>query len=361
MSDTVELRVAPTALQAGDTALVNRAGTPAMVAMGSAAAAAVGDFATAVQGARADTALQPGATIPWANVTAKPTTFAPAPHGHGIVDVSGLQAALDVAAASGPVASVGGATGAVTLRTVGGQSLIGTGDIPVGEGGGGPVAWTDLTGTPATLAGYGITDAATAAQGGRADTALQPGAEIPWGNVTAKPAFAAVAISGAYSDLSGAPTAFAGLAPGLVPSPGAGSADRFLRADGVFVEPPGGSGGGTVGWTDVTGKPTAFPPTSHNHAIGEVAGLQAALDSRVVGVGLNAIELITTADHGALAAPDPQTLYVKTDAPPSLAVVDAAGNANAARPAGVVSVLWINSPAQPANAIAGVDLWIEAD
>lgn len=36
------------------------------------------------------------------------------------------------------------------------------------------VAFADLTATPTTLAGYGITDAATSAQGAKADTALQP-------------------------------------------------------------------------------------------------------------------------------------------------------------------------------------------
>lgn len=35
-------------------------------------------------------------------------------------------------------------------------------------------AWGDITGTPTTLGGYGITDAATTAQGALADTALQP-------------------------------------------------------------------------------------------------------------------------------------------------------------------------------------------
>ena len=40
------------------------------------------------------------------------------------------------------------------------------------------VAFTDLTATPTTLAGYGITDAATTAQGGLAATAVQPGASV---------------------------------------------------------------------------------------------------------------------------------------------------------------------------------------
>ena len=40
------------------------------------------------------------------------------------------------------------------------------------------VAFSDLTVTPTTLAGYGITDAATSLQGALASTALQPGANI---------------------------------------------------------------------------------------------------------------------------------------------------------------------------------------
>ena len=40
------------------------------------------------------------------------------------------------------------------------------------------VAFADLTTTPTTLAGYGITDAATTAQGGLAATAVQPGASV---------------------------------------------------------------------------------------------------------------------------------------------------------------------------------------
>ena len=40
------------------------------------------------------------------------------------------------------------------------------------------VAYADLTSTPTTLAGYGITDAATSAQGGLAATAVQPGASV---------------------------------------------------------------------------------------------------------------------------------------------------------------------------------------
>lgn len=36
----------------------------------------------------------------------------------------------------------------------------------------------------------------------------------------------------------------------------------------------------TVSWSDVTGKPTTFAPSAHNHAISEVTGLQTNLDAK---------------------------------------------------------------------------------
>jgi len=45
-----------------------------------------------------------------------------------------------------------------------------------------------------------------------------------------------------------------------------------------------GGGGGSepvsVTWSDVTGKPTTFAPSAHSHPIGEVTGLQTALDGK---------------------------------------------------------------------------------
>ena len=93
----------------------------------------------------------------------------------------------------------------------------------------------EILNKPTTLAGYGITDAATSAQGAKADTAVQPGdlaavattgsyndltnkPTIPAAQVNAdwnstsgvsqilnKPTLSAVATSGNYSDLSGTP------------------------------------------------------------------------------------------------------------------------------------------------------------
>jgi hypothetical protein len=79
-----------------------------------------------------------------------------------------------------------------------------------------PLAGSDLIGATEWNADHTVTglgtaaeadsaDFATAAQGALADTALQPGAQIPWTDVTGKPTFATVATTGAYSDLDGAP------------------------------------------------------------------------------------------------------------------------------------------------------------
>lgn len=69
----------------------------------------------------------------------------------------------------------------VNIKTINGQSVVGPGDLVVTVA---SVPWTSITGTPDTLAGYGITDAATAAQGVLADSALQPGDAIPQADVT---------------------------------------------------------------------------------------------------------------------------------------------------------------------------------
>lgn len=99
-------------------------------------------------------AEHPGGAVSWADVLSKPTSFPPAAHTHPASDVTGLAA----------VATTG--------------------------------AYSDLTGTPTlgTAAATAATAYATAAQGVKADSAVQPGA------------LATVATSGAYGDLSGKPT-----------------------------------------------------------------------------------------------------------------------------------------------------------
>lgn len=75
-----------------------------------------------------------------------------------------------------------------------------------GGGGGGPTVWGAITGTLASQTDLkaALDGKATAAQGALADTALQPGAQIPWTDVTGKPTF----FSGAWGDLTGIPATF---------------------------------------------------------------------------------------------------------------------------------------------------------
>jgi len=58
------------------------------------------------------------------------------------------------------------------------------------------MAWSALTGTPTTLAGYGITDAATSAQGTNADTAFGWGDHSTEGYLTEIPGAIATDVTG---------------------------------------------------------------------------------------------------------------------------------------------------------------------
>lgn len=64
-----------------------------------------------------------------------------------------------------------------------------------------------------------------------------------------------------------------------------------------------GGGGGSVAWADISGKPTAFAPSAHTHIIGDVTGLQAALDGKqaVATVLTNTTAAFTTAQETKLA------------------------------------------------------------
>jgi hypothetical protein len=55
----------------------------------------------------------------------------------------------------------------------------------------------------------------------------------------------------------------------------------------------GGGGGGSVAWVDVTGKPSTFPPSTHTHVIGDVTGLQTALDAKAAASHTHAIGDVT--------------------------------------------------------------------
>ncbi len=58
----------------------------------------------------------------------------------------------------------------------------------------------------------------------------------------------------------------------------------WSSADGVvadiYVQGVVGQGGGSVDWTQITGKPSTFAPSAHAHPISDVTSLQAALDGK---------------------------------------------------------------------------------
>lgn len=96
---------------------------------------------------------------------------------------------------------------------------------------------------------------------------------------------------------------------------------------------------GSTSWSDITGKPTTYPPTAHDHTIAEVTGLGTALDGKqpigdyateaYVGAAIDAIPgpdlsgLVssgtvtsiwtgTEAQYAAVSPKDPATLYLIT-------------------------------------------------
>jgi hypothetical protein len=60
-----------------------------------------------------------------------------------------------------------------------------------------------------------------------------------------------------------------------------GSAVSATVTAGFGATGPAGAPGATT-WNDIAGKPATFPPATHQHVVGDVTGLQAALDGKQV-------------------------------------------------------------------------------
>jgi len=93
-------------------------------------------------------------------------------------------------------------------------------------------------------------------------------------------------------------------------------------------------GTSTIDWTNVTGKPTTFTPSSHTHTVSEItdypwsAGDKTKLDGIEAGAQVNVVDSdptgvtgadqitniisLTQAEYDAIGAPDASTLYVIT-------------------------------------------------
>ena len=116
-------------------------------------------------GAAAWNSLGYSITKDFADLTNTPTTLA----AYGIVDalsLVNLSVGAEAAAAGDGAIAYNNATGVFTYTPPDTSTFLTT------------VAYADLTSKPTTLSGYGITDAATTAQGALADSAVQPGNNI---------------------------------------------------------------------------------------------------------------------------------------------------------------------------------------
>jgi hypothetical protein len=248
--------------------------------LGTAAAASATDFATAAQGAEADSAVQPGD--------------------------------LAVVATSGSYTDLTGKPNLATVATSGSYTdLTNKPSIPAAQVN---ADWNSASGVSqilnkpslGTAAAASATDFATAAQGAKADSAVQPGD------------LAVVATTGSYTDLIDKPT--------LGTAAAASSTDFATAAQGAKA--------------DSAVQPTR---TINGHA----------LDSDVIltpsDIGAQPAGSYATAAQGAKAdtALQPAT---------GLTVINTGGDANYPRPAGIPAgfIKWISTVA-PVNALAGDD------
>jgi len=103
------------------------------------------------------------------------------------------------------------------------------------------LTYANLTGTPTTLAGYGITDGLTSAN-------LTPYLTISNANAT----YSVLGHTHSIANVTGLQTAL----------------DAKLETSNFT-------------YANLTGKPSTFAPSAHNHAISEVTGLQTALDAKL--------------------------------------------------------------------------------
>lgn len=119
------------------------------------------------------------------------------------------------------------------------------------------VAWSSVTGTPTTLAGYGITDAVPDSRTITTMTPLLGGGDLSTDRILSI-------------------TTFAGAGRGVVPASSGGTTD-FLRADGAWASP--GGGGGSFTLTQVT---ITVPTVTYGEYVSNVIDATVTTTSKIV-------------------------------------------------------------------------------
>jgi len=170
------------------------------------------------------------------------------------------------------------------------------------------VAWTNVSGKPTTLSGYGITDGVPTARTITAGTGLSGGGNLS-ANRTLSLANTAVS-AGSYGSASSVPT-FTVDAQGRLTA--AGSAAVSIGWGAVTGKPTFATVATTGAYGDLTGIPATFAPAAHTQAWSTITstpttlagyGITDAAPSSHVGAGGSAHAAATTSAAGFMAAAD---------------------------------------------------------
>ena len=186
-----------------------------------------------------------GHTHTYAEITGKPTTFAPSAHNHAITDITNLQTTLDGKADDADLAAKANSADVYTKAQTYNKTEID--QMTMGEGGGSPVIVED------NLLSTSTTNALSANQGRILDESKADAAHThAFADITAKPAtYPAEAHNHAIADITGLDAALAGKAD---------DADLAAKADAIH----------THAFADITAKPATYPPDVHTHAFADI-------------------------------------------------------------------------------------------
>lgn len=186
----------------------------------------------------------------WESIKGKPTSFPPTVHSHNISDVTGLREELD-----GKVND-----GEVSVESVSGlpERLDSLADTQ----------WSDIKGKPEAFTPAPHKHAVSDVNG--LSDALSSAGKPQWDAVIGKPAtYHPATHKHAIADVTGLQTALdAKREAGKIPTSDITGLDDQLKNIGA-----------APAWSAVTGKPSTFTPSAHQHEIADVNGLRAALDA----------------------------------------------------------------------------------